>query len=446
MAAALMTPQLALSANLGQMTITSTLGQPLTGHIEVLDLKAGEWDSVAASMVDANGYNEQSATYLPIYKTVNWGRQVTGSGHHLITFSTKDAVSEPSINFLVKLSSKVNEVASSYKTKLSSIDSEVPNIQTDEDLNSKNKDTFVKLPSVKVQPKLIYLTKTENKAADEPADPEITAEPEIKSDKLTANHDDDKLKYKDEVYVVKAGDTILKISKKLIKDGVPPEILAASMFELNKKSFIKGNVNLIRVNSKLKIPSSSEMLKIERSDAIKMLLSHQGQWNRYQILAAETAPQVSSVSDRGNAGKLEKGNDSGAVKKVIKMDRVEIDAKAMTELEKLAAQKHSLEEDIDAAKLATEEADERARVLEGQIIEMRALLDLKIKQQKSLEDARKVKKVQQPLEEKPSNLNYILTILGVVFSLGLVGLIARKVIKKKPKQDTESLFVFEQAQ
>lgn len=445
MAAALMTPQLALSANLGQMTITSTLGQPLTGHIEVLDLKPGEWDTVSPSMVDSSGYAEQNATYLPIYKTMSWGRQLTDTGHHLITFSTKDVVAEPSINFLIKLSSKVSEVASSYKTKLIGIDNEVPNIQTDDELTNKSKDALVKLPSIKVQPRLIYANKNEAKVATDRSEPEITADPAIKVDEVSSDQDDGKLKFKDEVYVVKTGDTILKISKKLIKDGVSPEVMAASMYELNKKSFINGNVNLIRVNSKLKIPTSSEMLKIERSDAIKMLLSHQTQWNRYQMLAAESAPQVSAISDRANTGKLEKGNDSGAVKKVIKMDRVEIDAKAMTELEKLAAQKHSLEEDIDAAKLATEEADERSRVLEKQIVEMRALLDLKIQQQKELENARSQQKSESASAPESSNMNLILGLLGFGLVSVLVGTLIRRVFKK-PKETPEPLFAFEQPQ
>ena len=116
LAGLLLGPWLAQAAGLGELRVTSKLGQPLQGEIPVVAVKRGE-ELFNARIASFEDYKKAGMTLQPAVA----GAQVSVvnvKGKPVILIKGKHSVNEPAIDLLVELSWPGGTVLRAYKILL----------------------------------------------------------------------------------------------------------------------------------------------------------------------------------------------------------------------------------------------------------------------------------------------------------------------------------------
>lgn len=112
----LLGPWLAQAAGLGELRVTSKLGQPLQGEIPLVALKRGE-ELFNARIASLEDYEKAGMTLQPAVA----GAQVsvvTVEGKPVILIKGRHSVNEPAVDLLVELSWPGGTVLRAYKILL----------------------------------------------------------------------------------------------------------------------------------------------------------------------------------------------------------------------------------------------------------------------------------------------------------------------------------------
>ncbi|MDQ6970023.1 MAG: FimV/HubP family polar landmark protein [Mariprofundus sp.] len=100
------------------------------------------------------------------------------------------------------------------------------------------------------------------------------------------------------------GDTLSVVARRLrIDQRYSTSQIMVALFEKNKKSFNKSNLNLIKANSFLQIPSAAEVEKYNKSEAFRITREHRQAWKQQPRYAVEAEEQRRRYSPRVSIGK-----------------------------------------------------------------------------------------------------------------------------------------------
>ncbi len=112
----LIAPWIAQAAGLGEFRLTSTLGQPLRGEIQVVSVKPGE-DGLTASVASMDAYKKaglkRDAVLTGTRLTV-----VSAKGGPVIQVKGKQSLNEPALDLLVELRWRTGLVLRAYRVLL----------------------------------------------------------------------------------------------------------------------------------------------------------------------------------------------------------------------------------------------------------------------------------------------------------------------------------------
>jgi pilus assembly protein FimV len=371
----------ASALGLGEVKLKSTLNQPLSAEVQLLDTRGLSPEQIIVSLASVGDFERNGLDFAHFYTEFKFEVALDNPSGPIVRITSRNPVREPYLNFLVEAKWTSGRLLREYTLlmDLPTFDEAVPQA-----VESTRKSTS---QSVTTQPNRVESATVEAEAevqaavdavnvdaANSEEKPDIIAEQDqqpVKKSKVSA----------DTYGPVGDKDTLWDIALSVRPDSsasVHQTMLALQ--RLNPDAFIRSNINLLKKGQVLRVPDATEISSVSRSEAVSQFNLQTAEWSR------------GSTSDTGLGAQLDASNRSSTerVKSEAVAGRVKLEAP--TAKDKSAngqgsgANKGSgkaLEselalalEELDRAKSDKTELSSRVRELEAQVKTMERLVDV----------------------------------------------------------------------
>ncbi len=357
----------ASALDMGRVQIFSAIGEPLRAEVEIAQATVEELSSLQAQLASPNSFNQAGMEYNPALVGMTATLQTRSNGTRFIALNGQLPVRENFIDLILETKWATGRLVKNYALLLNSVN--------DKAVISSPSDTFTPPPKLATLPSAASATPatvtvirdtqtdslpeglnatsvtvneknipvyrfapTENSVPAASAKlasldtPAVSARPETSSAPGSVN---------DASLQVKTGDTASRLALRHIASNVSLDQMLLAMLEANPDAFIQGNVNLVKAGAVIRIPNTTEALKIPRAQARKMVLAQAREFAAYAQRLAQSALLVDSKTSRQISGK------------VVSEDTQETTANPQQD--KLTLSKSSVKNNSAEAKLAAEQ-------------------------------------------------------------------------------------------
>ena len=375
-------PIYGFTAGLGKLSVDSGLGEPLKAQIDLLSVTPEELSSLTAAVASEEAYESQGIVRLGVHSNIRVELAKNPDGSPVLRLRSQQPIDEPYLDMLIQVDWASGRLLREYtilldppgyKQQLESEVSPVVNRPVTEVFGNTVAKTDTKAPA-SIKPST-EKSKTAQKSAT--AGSGTIAKPESSSETSESYE-----------LTTQRGDTLNSIAKEHQVEGVSLDQMLVGLFEANKKAFVDGNMNRLKVGQIIKIPSKEVLTAQSTKQAAKEVKVHSDNWNAYRNSLAGNviaAPVSESTEPKQSAsGKISSAEDKSAVIKPGVQDVVKLsaggtaasktDSKAVAQAD---AKILALQEEATAREKALKEAQERTTALETQIADMQKLLALK---------------------------------------------------------------------
>ena len=389
----MMLPLAAHAAGLGRLTVTSALGQPLRGEIELLSVDKSDIGTLTARIATYEAFKEANIERNPALSAIRFSVEQKTSGEPYLKLTSTQALNEPFLDMLIEVNWPAGRLVREYTVLLDPPGyAEAPAAVAPVALPSAAAPVAAPAPAAAPAPVAgpAPEMKPEEVRAAIPLDEKLLA---AKPKPAAAEKAEPAkpAKAKEDTYgPVKKGENLAKIATEVKPEGVSLEQMLVAMFRSNKEAFDGNNMNRLKTGQILRVPESDQAGAINREAAAKEVKVQAADWNAYrQKLASAVAaakPEKEEGAVRSAAGKItpaveEKAPPKEAAKDVLKLSKSEAAAKAgagaTKETRAMQERLQALQEEATAREAAIKDANRRIAELEKSIKEMQRLLELK---------------------------------------------------------------------
>jgi pilus assembly protein FimV len=352
-------PLVAHAAGLGKLTVLSPLGQPLNAEIEIVSLRPGEEENLSAKLASADAFKQAGIEYNAVLASTRFVIERRG-GRPVVKVTSSAPVNEPFLDLLVELQWNTGRLVREYTFLLDPVEYKGP--------------AAVAAAPAPVPPQAAA-------PAAEPAKPapiEAKPLPAESAPAPLASEPAGAAK----TYEVKKGDTLGKIARENLPQGVTLDQMLIAIFRANQEAFIRDNINLVRAGRILNIPADAAMT-VDNDEARRIVGTHHSEFTAYRNrLAAAPAAADGSAGRREVAGRIEAKPEAPAPQD--KQDQLRL-SKADPAKPGAAGSRAAREDDRVARERALKEAQSRQTELEKNVSDLQKLLELKNQQLAELE-------------------------------------------------------------
>jgi len=347
-AATALTSEMAYALGLGEVTLKSSLNQPLVAEIELLDAKTlapGEVVPVLASAEDFNraGVDRQyfltDLTFTPILRP---------DGKSVIRVSSTKPVREPYLNFLIEVLWPSGRLLREYTLLLD------PPLYSPEIAAS-------------VAPQLPVAAPISRPAAA----PQVATRPTSSPASSAALSSDQ--------YKVTPNDTLWEIAERARQGGTVHQTMLAIQ-DLNPNAFIGNNINRMKNGQVLRLPTAEQIGSRSQAEAIQQVAQQNASWRQASGSAAPAARQL-DATQRGSAGaapsRSEQGDNLRLVAPEPGKSTVGSDEGAGGDAAALRDKLAVSEESLDSSRRENLDLKDRLNDLQGQLDKLQRLMQLK---------------------------------------------------------------------
>lgn len=350
---ALLLPQWAMAAGLGRLTLNSALGQPLNAEIELVAVDKDEIGGLVVRLASPDAFQQANIDYAAILSSIKFKVETRPDGQPYIKVTSTEPVNDPFVSMLVELNWSSGRLLREYTFLLdpSEIEAAKPTA-----------------PAVRVAPVAPEKPRAAEQKPVAPAPAEAAVAVPAAAGATYGP--------------VKRGDTLSKIARGAVPEGVNLDQMLVALYRANRDAFV-GNMNRLKTGPILRIPEPTELATVDAQEAHREVRVQAANWNAYRqkLAGAVGAAPAAEAPKQTVAGKItttveEKApaaKESG--KEVLKLSKGE--APAGKDVKSLQAKVRAMEEEKIAREKALKEANERVALLEKNIQEMRRLLELK---------------------------------------------------------------------
>ena len=372
----------AFAAGLGKLTVTSTLGQPFRGEIDLLAVDKKDLGSIHARFASFEAFKEAKIERAPVLSAMRFSVEQKKNGDPYLKITSSKPVDEPFLDMLIELDWPAGRLVREYTILL--------------DPPGYGEQQTAVAPVVKPVSAVPAQAAT---VSAQPADaPNGAVKPEIRAsiplDKKLLTKEGAKAeiagesKPARETYgPVRKGENLAGIASALKPEGVSLEQMLVALFQSNKQSFAGNNMNRLKAGQILRVPEAGQAEEVKTNEAAKQVKAHSADWHAYrQKLAAavaEAKPAQEDAARRAVSGKITTAvEDKAAAAKesatdILKLSKSEGLVGAGKDMQAMKGQIQSMQEEATAKEKAIKEANQRISALEKNIKEMQKLLELK---------------------------------------------------------------------
>ncbi|WP_433588270.1 FimV/HubP family polar landmark protein [Pseudomonas koreensis] len=330
-AASALSSGMAHALGLGELTLKSTLNQPLVAEIELLDVKDLTAAEVVPSLASPEDFAKAGVDRQAFLNDLTFTPVLNASGKSVLRVTSSKPLSEPMVKFLVQVMWPNGRLLRDYSVLLD--------------------------PS-KFSPQTAD-------AAAQPAPSQTITAPTT-----GATHPNQ--------YTTTPRDTLWEIAAKARTGGSVQQTMLAIQ-ALNPDAFIDGNINRLKTGQVLRLPDSVESTALPQSKAIAEVAAQNEAWRQGRRYVAKpgTGQQQLDATKRGrsNVGSGQSAKDNlslvSAESAKARGKGPAGDAKALSN--KLAVTQESL----DTTRRDNEELKSRMADLQSQLDKLQRLIELK---------------------------------------------------------------------
>jgi pilus assembly protein FimV len=342
-------PSVVGAAGLGRLNVLSALGQPLVG--ELVSVTREELGSLSARIASADAYQQANLQYNPALVGARVTVERRPNGQHFLKIISSRPVTEPFIDVLVELTWASGRLSREYTALL-----DPPGV------GPAPAPVIAAVPESRPTP----APREQPAAVPAPSRPVAPAAP-----KAGAR----------EYGPVQRGETLGKIAKEVMPEGVTLEQMLVALYRNNPDAFISKNLNLVRTGKILRVPEKEEIASIATGEAATEYRTHVSDWNGYRQKVADAAGTVPAEGRTAVSGKItakvEDKGKGGEPKDVVRLSKSEATGAPKGKPGNTAERIRSLEEEVVVREKALNEANERISQLEKTIKDMQKLVELK---------------------------------------------------------------------
>ncbi len=263
----------ALAAGLGRIAVYSALGEPLRAEVEVIALERGEADSLRARVAAASAYQQAGIDFAPWMASLRLEVVQNPDGRRVVKATSSMPVNDPAADLMIELNWSSGRLLRQFSLLL-----DPPGY------GSRGAAAPVAAP------------------APAPA-PAPSAAVDLRAGAPSAGADD--------TYVVKQGDTLKKIAADHPVEGTTPDQVMVALYRDNPDAFINGNMNLLRLDKEIRLPSPAAVRAIDGREARQLRIAQDESWASWRRSGAGVpASNVPAASTGGDRVRL--GTESGS--------------------------------------------------------------------------------------------------------------------------------------
>ncbi len=354
-----MLPIGANAAGMGKITVLSALGQPLRAELDVTASRE-ELASIAARVAPIEAFRQANVEYATVLSSIQFTLDKRPNGQAYFKIQTDRPVSDPFIDFLVELSWSSGRLVREYAFLLDPPERE--------GTVAGNVSPFVPVPEVASPP-------TEEAVAEMSSQVEKLAPPAPAARQPVAIAESDEERSR----TVKSGDTLTKIAKENMADGVSLDQMLVLLFNSNRDAFDGANMNRLRAGKILSIPEPAEIAAtvVSASEAKKTVIAQSSDFNAYRNRLADAAANQEVEADVSHQSSVGKVSPKVEEKQLVVSGQ---DKLQVSRNEQGATKGKASEEDLVAREKALKEANSRVAELEKNLSDLKKLVELKAQQ------------------------------------------------------------------
>jgi len=342
-AASALSSGMAHALGLGELTLKSTLNQPLVAEIELLDARDLSAAQVVPSLANSSDFAQAGVDRQAFLDDLTFTPVFNPGGKSVLRITSSKPIHDPSMKFLVQVLWPNGRLLREYSVVLS------PPTATPEAAPA------ARLPATAP-------AQTQAPAATPPAPPVAVPAPTPAVEAKPAQ------------YTTSKRDTLWEIAARVRNGGSVQQTMLAIQ-ALNPEAFIGGNINRLKVGQVLRLPDQQQVATIPQPQAIAKVAEQNAAWRQGRSLPV-AARQVDATR-RSRAGatpsKVEAGDKLSLVSGSSKSGSKGAagDSKALSN--KLAVTQESL----DTTRRDNAELKSRMTDLQSQLDKLQRLIQLK---------------------------------------------------------------------
>lgn len=349
-AASALSSGMAHALGLGEVTLQSSLNQPLVAEIELLEVRDLTSDELMPKLASPEEFTKAGVDRQFFLSDLKFTPILKPNGKSVIRVTSSKAVREPYLNFLVEVLWPNGRLLREYTLLL------------DPPLYSPQAAAAPQAPVAAPAPAPRPSAAPRAPAASSAA-PRSNTAPAAPSRAIAGNE-----------YRTAKNDTLWEIAQRVEGGSVHQAMLAIQ--DLNPDAFIGGNINRMKSGQVLRLPDEQQIRSRSNAEAIAQVAEQNAAWRAGRDVAsrqldatrrteAGSAPAVAERGDSlklvsGEAGKATQGSDTGSA-----------DSKALAD--KLAVTQESL----DSTRRENAELQSRIGDLQSQLDKLQRLIELK---------------------------------------------------------------------
>ena len=357
-AGVLLAPLAADAVGLGKLTVSSGLGQPFRGEMELLAVDRAEEGSLSARLASQDVFREAKIERTAALITLRFNIEQKKNGAWIIKLTSPQPINDPFLDMLIEVNWPSGRLLREYTVLLDppGVMAEQQSVMAVETPASKT------LPDEMVKATLPQSEKPRTKSAS-PASAKAKPAEESGSDSYGP---------------VKAGQSLSKIASEIKPEGVSLEQMLVSLYRANQQAFSGNNMNRLKSGQILRLPESSQVAALDKGEAEREIRAHAADWHAYRQKLAG-AVETAKPAHEDQARQTATGKITSAVENAPGTKEPAKDVLKLSKSENTGDKpgKTVATEDAIARDKALQDANQRIAEMDKNIKDMQRLLEIR---------------------------------------------------------------------
>ena len=394
-------PANSFALGLGEIEVNSFLNQPLNAEIEVISARAGEIDDLLVTLASRDSFKRAGLSRPRHLSELRFSVTKNEEGDSaVISVTTKSAVKEPFLNFLVEADWSKGRVLREYTVLLdppfyadtpapaetaSQLTISQPTISQTSISQSTTTSTSITKPIVDEvtisEPVTPIATSTPSTSGDEQTITEpiaVSEEPDSGSeseDIQTIIADESEPVIVGDLRVAK-GDTLWSLASQFKDSEHSMNQVMLAIQRMNPEAFNDDNINNMKAGAVLRAPDGEQLDRISKREAHVEVLEQHGLWDNYVARVTGSTP-VAMAGDGSDSGASGVSDSDLSDLSLLAPGDGDSDAAdlqgAGVDADELARQLALAEEELDASKVENSDLESRIAELEATLSKVQEL-------------------------------------------------------------------------
>ena len=308
--ASIILPTNSLALGLGEIEVNSFLNQPLHAEIEVISARAGEIDDLLVSLASREAFTRAGLSRPRNLTELRFLVKKSEEGDEaVIVVTTKTAIKEPFLNFLIEADWSKGRVLREFTIFLD------PPYYAETAVAAESAGEGVESDVVEdATPAEIMKPPADGDLAEgggEITEPIAMSEDVVTGEETSQDTIDEYVAQDSEpiiegdVLVVK-GDTLWSIASRYQDAEHSMAQVMQAFLRANPDAFNDGNINNLKLGAVLRAPDADELDALNQQDAYAQTLVQHGLWDDYVARVTGTSPSMATATgESGTGGSIE---------------------------------------------------------------------------------------------------------------------------------------------